>query len=80
MMIKATIDWIEGEWLILAPESGPVFQIPEKLFPEFKEGDVVNIAIVKDEEGKHDTEERILELKKGLNKKYYNLLILITYL
>lgn len=68
-MIKATVDRIENEWLILAPESGPVFQVPEKLFLGFKEGDVINISIMKDEKGKQDTEERILEIRKGLNRR-----------
>ena len=47
-MIRVTIDRIEGDWLVIVPESGPVFQIPVSLFPGFKQGEVVSIALTRD--------------------------------
>lgn len=67
-MIYATVDRVEGDWVILVPESGPVFQVPISLFPGLKEKDVVRTIIEKDEEGKKAAEERIGEIRKGLNR------------
>lgn len=67
-MIRATVDRIEGDWLVLVPESGPVFQIPISLFPGFKEGDVVSISLTRDEQGEKEAKERIGEIRKGLNR------------
>jgi hypothetical protein len=67
-MIQASVDRLEGDWIILVPESGPVFQIPCSLFPGLNEGDVIRINIEKDEPGKMETEKRIEDLRKGLNK------------
>lgn len=67
-MIHAVVDRIEGDWLILVPESGPVFQVPEILFPDYKEGDIVNISFEKDEEGKKDIGKRISEIREDLNR------------
>jgi len=67
-MTRATVDRIEGDWIILVPESGPVFQVPVSLFPRLKEKDVVLVSIEKDEEGQKETEERIADIRKGLNR------------
>jgi len=67
-MVRATVDRIEGDWLILVPESGPIFQIPFSLFPGFIDGEVVSISLTKDEQGEKDAKERIGEIRKGLNK------------
>ena len=40
-MIRAAVDRIEGEWLILVPDNGPVFQVPVSVFSGFKDGDIV---------------------------------------
>jgi hypothetical protein len=67
-MIRATIDRIEGDWLVLVPESGQVFQVPDSLFPGFKEGDIVTISLTRDEQGEKEIKERITEIRKGLNR------------
>jgi hypothetical protein len=67
-MIRATIDRIEGEWLIIVPETGPVFQIPVSLFPGFKEGEVISISLIRDEQGERNAKERVGEIRKGLNR------------
>lgn len=67
-MIRATIDRIEGGWLVLVPESGQVFQVPCSLFPGFKEGDIVTISLTRDEQGEKEIKERITEIRKGLNR------------
>jgi hypothetical protein len=67
-IIRATIDRIEGDWLVLVPESGQVFQIPSSLFPGFKEGDIVSISLTRDEQSEKEAKERIGEIRKGLNR------------
>ncbi len=67
-MIKATIDRIEGNWLIIVPEEGPGFQIPSSLFPGFSEGNVVSISLIRDEKGEKEIKDRIGEIRKGLNR------------
>lgn len=67
-MIKASVDRIEGEWIILVPESGPVFQVPASLFPGLNEKDVVLLSIEKDEEGQKESQERIDKIRKGLKR------------
>lgn len=67
-MIKGTVDRIEGDWIIIVPESGPVFQVPVSLFPDAKEGDVVTVSIEKDLAGQNEAKERIDEIRKGLNR------------
>lgn len=67
-MIRATIDRIEDDWLIIIPESGPVFLIPVSLFPGLKEGDIVHLGIEKEEEEKKEVEDRITEILIGLKR------------
>jgi hypothetical protein len=67
-MILATIDRIEGEWLILVPESGPAFQLPATLFPGFDEGEIVSISLNRDNQIEKDVIKRIDEIRKGLNR------------
>lgn len=67
-MVRVTVDRIEGEWLVLVPESGSVFQIPVSLFPGFKEGDIITISVTRDKQGEKETNERITEIRKGLNR------------
>ncbi len=67
-MISATVDRIEGDWIILVPESGQVFQVPVSLFPGLREKDFVKVSIEKDESGQKETEERIADIRKGLNR------------
>lgn len=68
MMIKATIDRIEGEWIIIIPESGPVFQVPVSLFPILNPGDVVTVSIVKDKIGQTEAKVRIDKIRTELNR------------
>lgn len=67
-MIRATIDRIEGDWLIVIPEDGPLFQIPISLFPGFREGNIVLISVEKDEKGETEVKARIDSVRKGLNR------------
>lgn len=66
--MKATIDRKEGEWVVVIPESGSPFNLPLKLFPDLEERDVIDISITKLESELKDTQERVNEIRKGLNK------------
>lgn len=66
-MITESVDRIEGDWIVLVPESVPAFQIPVSLFPGLITGDVIRVFVEKDESGEKDAEERIGETRKGLN-------------
>lgn len=67
-MVRATVDRIEGEWLILVPESGPVFQVPNLLFPGFREGDILSISFIREENEEKIIKQKIEEIRKGLNR------------
>lgn len=67
-MIKGMIDRIEGDWMIIVPESGAVFQVPASLFTDINQGEVVTISIEKDATEQANAEERIGEIRKGLNR------------
>ncbi len=71
-MIRATIDRIEGEWIVLIPESGPVFQLPLILCPGWKEGDVVSLSLTRDEPGEQDAKDRIDKIRIGLSRVKYS--------
>jgi hypothetical protein len=66
--MKATVDRIEGDWLVLVPESGPIFQIPTSLSPGLHEKEIVEILIVRDENSENESIKRINEIRKGLKK------------
>lgn len=67
-MIRATVDRIEGEWIVLVAESGPVFQLPLIFGPGWKEGDIVSLSLTRDEPGEEDAKDRIDGIRKGLNQ------------
>jgi hypothetical protein len=66
-MVRVSVDRIEGDWLILVPDSGPNFQIPASLFPGLQEKDVVTVSIEKDVTATQRETEEIEEIRKGLN-------------
>ncbi|GEM_PF-2394063 len=67
-MIRAAVDRIEGEWLILVPDNGPVFQVPVSVFSGFKDGDIVSISVTRDENGEKEVKKEIDEIRRGLNR------------
>jgi len=67
-MINATVDRIEGEWIILIPNSGPAFQVPRILFSCLNPGDAVIIAIERDESATSEAKERVDKIRSGLNR------------
>ena len=67
-VIKATVDRIEGDWIILVPESGLTFQVPCSCFPGLSEGQIVSLSIELDEEGQKEANERITKIREGLNR------------
>ncbi len=67
-MIKGSVDRLEDDWIIIVPDSGPIFQIPKLLFPDLKEGDIVSINMEREESEKIKANTRIDEIKKGLNR------------
>ena len=66
--INATVDRIEGEWIILISNNGKVFQVPGTLFPGLKPSDAVIIAIERDESAMSDAKDRINKIRSGLNR------------
>ena len=67
-MIRAAIDRIEGDWIIIIPEDGPMFQVPVSLFPGLLEKDVVSISIEKDETREREGNEEIESIRNRLNR------------
>jgi hypothetical protein len=70
--MKATIDRIEGEKaVLLMGEEGRVkVDMPLVILPNgCKEGDILDITIIKDEETTRETKERVSALMEKLKKK-----------
>lgn len=62
MIAILIIDRLEGDWVVVEFEGG-TFNIPKALFPQqLKEGDVVKIAIIVDEEATKDRKKRVDQL------------------
>jgi predicted DNA-binding antitoxin AbrB/MazE fold protein len=60
------VDRFEGDWAVVEFEGG-TFNIPKALFPQqLKEGDVVKIAIIVDEEATKDRKKRVEQLADEL--------------
>ncbi|HHV35876.1 MAG TPA: DUF3006 domain-containing protein [Syntrophomonadaceae bacterium] len=60
------IDRLEGDWVVVEFEGG-TFNIPKALFPQkVREGDVVRITIVVDEEATKDRKKRVEQLADEL--------------
>ena len=66
--INGNVDRIEGDWIIVVPLSGPVFQIPNLLFPDLNPGENINITIQRDEEGQNAVKDRIDKIRDNLNR------------
>lgn len=60
--MKVIIDRLEEDYAIVELEEGKMLEIPKELFPEAKEGDIVNIEISKEE-----TNKRKEQIKKMMN-------------
>ena len=52
--MKLIIDRVEGEWLVAQMPDGDMVQLPRKLLPEAKDGDVVVIEIDPSERAKRE--------------------------
>ncbi|WP_367343847.1 DUF3006 domain-containing protein [Methanomethylovorans sp.] len=72
MTIKVTLDRIENETavLLVRPEETTKISIHISLLPEgSKEGDILNIDIVKDIQGTEQAKERVSSLLEKLKNK-----------
>ena len=62
-------EWeIEGDWVILLTEFGKVFEIPRPIFSSLKPSDIVTISIEIDELGYKEANNRIENIRLGLNR------------
>lgn len=62
MIAILIIDRLEGDWVVVEFEGG-TFNIPKALFPQqVREGDVVKITIIVDEEVTKDRKKRVEKL------------------
>jgi hypothetical protein len=60
------IDRFEGDWVVVEFEGG-IFNIPKALFPQqVREGDVVKINIIVDEEATKNRKKRVEQLADEL--------------
>lgn len=50
--MQIIIDRIEGEYAVVEIENGKLINVPKELFPNAKEGDVINISINNEETNK----------------------------
>ena len=66
MIAILIIDRFEGDWVVVEFEGG-IFNIPKALFPQqVREGDVVKITIIVDEEVTKDRKKRVEQLADEL--------------
>mgnify|MGYP001447697977 CR=1 FL=1 len=68
-MVLATIYRVEEGVLIVLTHSDPVrtIHLPLALFPDLKEGDIVEISIEKNMEIAQEMRDRVMRLREGLN-------------
>jgi hypothetical protein len=66
--MKAVIDQIEGEWIVLVDDKSRSFMIPVECFYEGEEGDHIEIIITKNEAEQIEAEERIQNLRNQLKR------------
>ena len=66
--MKAVIDQIEGEWIIVIDDKGRRCEIPLEYFPEGEEGDHIEIMITKNVAEQEEAEERIQDLRSKLKR------------
>lgn len=50
--MQIIIDRIEGEYAVVEIENGKLINVPKELFPNAKEGDIINISINNEETNK----------------------------
>lgn len=62
--MRAVVDRIEGDYLVLELENNDMCDVPQKLIPNAKENDIINIEIVKSD----DTTKKINDLMDKLFK------------
>ncbi|CEO88331.1 MAG: DUF3006 domain-containing protein [Lawsonibacter sp.] len=66
MIAILIIDRFEGDWVVVEFEGG-IFNIPKALFPQqVREGDVVKINIIVDEEATKNRKKRVEQLADEL--------------
>lgn len=61
--MKVIVDRIEKDCLVLETEVGTTLNVPKKLIPEAKEGDIIKIEI-----DKNETENRKKEITDLMNQ------------
>jgi len=66
--MKAVIDQIEGEWIVLVDDKSRSFAIPIECFLEGEEGDHIEIVITKDNVEQIEAEDRIQDLRSQLRR------------
>ena len=66
--MKAVIDQIEGEWIIVIDDKERRYEIPLEYFPEGEEGDHIEIMITKNVADQEEAEERIQDLRSKLKR------------
>ena len=66
--MKAVIDRIEENWIVLVDDDEAVFEIPVSWFPDGVEGDHVEITITKDISSQIEAEQRVEDLRSKLKR------------
>ncbi len=69
--MKVTVDRIEGDLAVLLVRGDESVQIllPLRLLPPLREGDILDIAIAKDEQATEEARERVSALVERLKRK-----------
>jgi hypothetical protein len=69
-MIRGTIDRIENEVIVVLTHTEPVqtIHLPFALFPDFDEGDIIEIRVDKNLEIAQELRERGEKVREGLNR------------
>ena len=64
--MRIIIDRFDGEYTVVELENGSYIDVSKKLFPDAKEGDIVDIAVNKEatDAKKNDIESRFDKLKR----------------
>jgi hypothetical protein len=66
--MKAVIDQIEEEWIVLVDDKSRSFAIPRECFFEAEEGDHIEIVVTKDNADQMEAEKRIQNLRTQLKR------------
>jgi len=65
--MKIIIDRKEGKFFVVEDSSGNTFSVPEKLFPEAKEG--MAFDIIRDADYEKERKKRVSSMFESLKKK-----------